>query len=298
MKSSKSAPPTTTSRRAFASELLIAAACAAPVVAGCGAGTPLLHPAHALPPGAVTFGAGVSSAFVLGDADVQMDEARQLGAPGAAPSQDPQQEFAEGAIAYIANPPGLAPWVGARAGVGAESDAGVTYFGRSVRVDARHAFEDGDTALSVGLGLTGLLIQPGSNATSSATIPGLDSDEVTGFGADAPVLAGWRSDAQLISVWGGARGGFERMFGTLRLFDGVIPGEPADFEATRWYVGGLFGLSIGVEPVRVAVELDASWSHASGVVDRESNTNPSGRKSSGSVEAWTVVPAGAVVGRF
>ena len=51
--------------------------------AGCGGGMPLFHPAHALPPDRVTMGAGVSAQFVSGQADDQIQAARQAMADGA-----------------------------------------------------------------------------------------------------------------------------------------------------------------------------------------------------------------------
>jgi hypothetical protein len=262
----------------------------------------------------VTLGAGLSSAFVLGEAQTEIDEARlAVGVPGEEVTGGREQDFVEGAVAIIATPPGLAPWVGGRVGVGEDSDAGVTYSGRSVRVDGRHAFEDDNVALSLGLGVSGLLQRPGSDAPAQSgpsgepvapggrtgQIPGLDAGNVTGFGADIPVIAGWRSDAELVSVWGGARGGYERMSGELLLRINLDPTveQPADFEATRWYAGGLVGLAVGVEPIRVAVELDVTWSQASGAIDVPAGTSPPARRTA-SVQAVTVVPAAAVVGRF
>ena len=41
---------------------------AAPLAGACGGATPLLHPAHTLAPGKVSFGAGASGTFLAGDA--------------------------------------------------------------------------------------------------------------------------------------------------------------------------------------------------------------------------------------
>src|SRR5258706_5050818 len=99
------------------------AACLLAVV-GCGGGVPLLHPAHVLPAGRVSAGAGVSGEFSL----------RSNGAPR--PPGDPEQAGFEDAVARAALSPGIAPWVGTRAGLGARLEGGLPDTGRAVRVDA------------------------------------------------------------------------------------------------------------------------------------------------------------------
>ena len=49
--------------------------------------------------------------------------------------------------------PGISPWVSARVGLPHANEAGLTYTGRSLRLDGRHAFSLGGAwALSLGLG--------------------------------------------------------------------------------------------------------------------------------------------------
>jgi len=265
-----------------------------------------MHPAHALPAGRVTMGAGVSNNFVLGDADRSIEEARAATQPlGAISEPSAQQTYAAGAIAHTLGAPGLAPWVGARAGIGYTSDAGLTYTGRTVRADARHAFQNEKLALSAGGGLSGVLARPGEDtpgssggrqlgaAPGSSAIPGLDARGVTGWGADVPVIVGYRSDAELVQVYGGARGGYERLTGEIRL--NVDPNaqtiQTAQLSASRWYVGGLLGVAVGVRPIWAVVELAANYMRFEGELDWQ-DTGPV------KLDGVTLQPSGAVVGKF
>jgi len=88
-------------------------------VVGCGGGAPLLHGVQAVPRNTVTVGAGFSGAVL------------PLEASGEGDASDRQQ------LKTAAVSPGLAPWVGARLGVGGGYDLGLTYTGRLARFDAR-----------------------------------------------------------------------------------------------------------------------------------------------------------------
>ncbi|MEB2324943.1 MAG: hypothetical protein OZ921_20685 [Sorangiineae bacterium] len=243
----------------------------ATLAGGCGGGAPLLHPAHALAPGAVRMGAGVSSTLVSGGAKTAMDDARRaVTAQGAVATPADEAAFARGALASILLAPGLAPWVGARAGFGA-GDAGLTYSGRAVRVDVRAVTGDEHLALSAGLGASGVLQRPSTGAPSDGGrggdgLPGLDATDVSGWGLDLPALVGWRSDGRVVELWAGLRAGYERAGGTVVL--GVDP-DPAvrrelELRGERLYGGGLVGVAVGVAPVWAALELDASYQRVTG----------------------------------
>src|SRR4051812_555290 len=90
------------------------------LVAACGGGTPLLHSAHTLPAGRVSAGAGVSGQFAFH-------------AGSRPPPDDPEQSGFVAAVERAALAPGVAPWVGARAGLGARVEGGLAYTGRAVR---------------------------------------------------------------------------------------------------------------------------------------------------------------------
>jgi len=264
-----------------------------------------MHPAHALPQNRVSFGAGVSNQFVLGDASHAIDRARVAASPtgqGIDPVER-DRDFITGAVAQTLGAPGLAPWVGARAGLGLTTEAGVSYTGRSARLDGRHAFEFGDKALSIGAGVSGVLAHPGHDEPSEAPrigntldatgeIPGLDAGDVSGFGFDVPVIVGMRSDAELFQVWFGARGGYERLSGELLMaLDPAAVVERAELRASRWYAGGLLGVAIGVRPVFIAVELDASYQRFEGELDRTATSRAK-------LDGLTLAPTGAVVAKF
>ena len=209
---------------------------------GCAGSTPLLHPAHTLQPGRVMMGAGVAG---------------HLGALEAADIVG--EDTSEGVLEDFAVAPGVAPWAAGRIGIDGDNEAGVTYAGRSFRVDFRHAFKLEPLHLSLGLG-------------GSALIPrrrGGDADlgSAYGGGFDVPVLLGWVSDAELYSVWFGPRGGFEYLVGdvleselrTTGRGDTFVP-----FEARHGFVGGLLGAKIGFRNFHVALEVDVAYHLADG----------------------------------
>lgn len=242
MPTSKSAPPPTTTPLAFESDEgrvrpRVALAAATLFVAACGGGSPLFHGAHVLNPGATAEGAGFSGTFTTGDAK--------------AAARSPRA--AERSAALDALAPRVAPWVNARVGIGAESEAGLTYSGRAVRLDARRAFEDGAVALSVGAGASAVLrggdSQRETTGTSSTWGP-------WGYGFDVPVVVGWKSSAGVVSLWGGVRGGFEKLT--------ADRSSAIELDLNRWYGGGLVGLGLGFRHVQAALELDAYYQGVSG----------------------------------
>jgi hypothetical protein len=245
-------------------------------------------------------GAGVQGNFVLGDADDRIAGARAAVASGGAISSPAEQQaYAEGAIAHVLFAPGLAPWVGARVGVGYETEAGLAYTGRSARVDARHAFEAKDVALSAGLGASAVLSRRGSGSDDDPTardqaVPGLDANGLSGWGIDVPILVGWRSDPELVQVWGGVRGGYERVLGDviLRVDPSATTEETSEFDASRWYGAGVVGVMVSIDPIWVGVELAAAFGRAEGELDI------GGSHLTGKATALSLSPAGAVGARF
>lgn len=287
--------------------------CASATLVGCGGGAPLMHPAHTLKPNQISFGAGVSGNFATGELDESIDSANEItGRGGAVVSDEDEEAFVRGAVSDTLIAPGIAPWVGARAGVAEHSDAGLTYTGRSVRVDGRYAFEARQWALSIGGGASGVLTRPGSETPTeqgagpgpdasieSDAITGLNANNVSGYGFDVPVLAGWRSTGDVVRAWLGARGGIERLSGEILLqidTDRVV--DTADFEGDRWYVGGLAGFAIGLFPVWVTVEVSVAYQQASGSIARVNPTTSETDRTTGSVEGLTFAPAAALLTQF
>jgi hypothetical protein len=239
--------------------LLLAGCCTGvPFLTGCGGGVPLLYEAHVLPRGTARVGAGLSGTFAAGDASNAMRGARGLAATGADPGRD--AAYAAGAAAAIGVEPGVAPWVGGRFGLPGDNEAGLTYTGPTVRVDARHAFQNATTAFSIGPGVS-LSSAPENDA---AAIPNLEI-RARKLGADLPLILGWRSVAGIVSGWAGVRGGFERATGTVSL-GGIDPARSGDLSLTRWYAGGVIGLGFGFRHVHAVLELDASYCRVAGTL--------------------------------
>jgi hypothetical protein len=215
------------------------------------------------------------------------------------------QRGVEEAVARMALSPGVAPWVAVRGGLGARTEAGITYTGRTVRADARHAFGGHAVALSVGAGASGVFArstehdEAGSAPPPSERVPRVGPElTANGYGFDVPIIVGWRSTASVVQVWAGARGGFERLSGDLPFIP--MEGAPlpaASFTATRWWGGGLVGGAVGLPPLMVAVELDVAYQAASGSATFPGPGAPPPLRD-GTVTGLTVAPAGAIIGKF
>ena len=223
-----------------------------------------MHPAHPMAEDDVTFGAGFSGTVpITPEIDATNTEERVV---------------EEGAFA-----PGLAPWVGGRVGLDGQFDAGLTYTGRSIRVDGRYAtlLGDGPGAVSIGLGASGLLPKRKDDL-------GL---RVGGFGGDVPILLGYMSDADIYSAWIGARGGAEFLNGERELDpDPLDPDLPPAQDISGWHAqaGGLIGLRIGFRYVFAVLELDAAMHWASVDVGDTTIT----------INQFSIAPAGALVIKF
>lgn len=262
--------------RAFAISSLL-------ITAGCGAGAPLLHPAHGLAPGSVSGASGVSAHFAPPDAQDAMDEAGQL---SSARRADDPQVLVDGAIAQTLSTPGLAPWFSVRAGLVQNTEGGLSYTGRRARADLRYVFEFDRTALSAGAGFTGIMPNIGADPPAEACdapdycpdpivndsyseIPGFDGGSVSGWGLDLPLLWGFRSEPGLFALWAGVRARYEDMTGDFR-FEAAAGPRTAHASGSRWVFQGVVGLAVGVKPVWALVELSPAFERMSGKVNLES----------------------------
>lgn len=235
---------------------------------GCGGGSPLLHPARTLRRGDVRAAGGVSAHVVPGSLGEDVRRARAIAARDAtgasslgAPGQSP--EYAKGALVTAAIAPGLAPFVGARVGVGNAFEGGLAYTGRGVRIDLRRSFDEGPYSLSLGLGVSAALY----GRQRGSALPNVDLGALHGYGADVPVLFGWESPNGLYSLWAGPRGGFEWVSIealTSEPKDIVLGGAPLRLEATRWYAGGVLGVATGFNHVHVALEAAVAYQVVNG----------------------------------
>jgi hypothetical protein len=249
------------------------------LLGSCGGGIPLLHPAFALAPGQTAFSAGMSDHFVLGDEQRALDDARRRLPEG--PASDPR--FDQGVLAAVTEGPALSPFVSARAGIPGSNEAGLSYTVQALRGEARHAFEVGQSAVSLGLGVTARVF-----GQSTLELPGTDLRRASGWGVDLPLLYGYRTDPDLISVWGGLRGSFDRWSGSMAL----DAGERFKLDASRLALGPVLGLAVGVPPFSVAVELEVDCARVAGSLDR------AGTRYDVQLGGWSAHPAGALVARF
>lgn len=271
------------------------------LLTACGGGAPLLHPAHTLSEGDVSFAAGTSGRFAFGglhDAERRLDDA--AGIPGGATTDAEREGFIKGAVARFAVAPGVAPFVAGRVGLGNHNEAGLTYTGRGVRLDGRHAFEWPKLALSIGAAATGALARPGQQPTDHVgDMPGADTGlrtvtltSLSGYGVELPVLFGYRSDADVVRAWAGLRAGLERDHFDLALVEAPDTPLGTTGQATRYWGGGLVGFSVGLSPIEVRVEIDAAYESARGRLRLYEGDL------SGSVAGWSLTPAMAISAKF
>lgn len=264
----------------------------------CGGGAPLLHPVHTLREEELTFAAGTSGHFVLGDLAQAKDDLAHAATESATTSAE-QQRFAQGALAKFAMAPGVAPYVAGRAGLGNHNEAGLTYTVRSLRIDARHAFEWPSVALSVGLVAIGTLPRlgdrPKDNVDDTEGTTGLRTVELVsprGYGLELPLLFGYRSAADVVKLWTGLRAGFERDDFDLTLVESPDHAVSSSANASRLWAGGLVGFSVGLAPIDVRVELDAAYERAEG------DLVTAGGELSAEVSGWSLTPAMAISAKF
>jgi hypothetical protein len=238
----------------------LALAAAAP---GCAGGTPLLHPAHVLRPGVASVGAGMSGELVL--------LPRALADTG------------QGDLETLSVSPGVAPWVSGRVGLDGSNEGGLTYTGRLIRVDGRHAFALGAPTLSVGLGAAAVLARRPEH--------GADATSVAGVGFDAPVLLGFQSQNDVYALWLGPRVGFELLRGKLQgeANDPMTREAPVlDVSGQHLQVGFVLGMRVGLRHLHVAIEVGAAYHRAEGDIGDTSVT----------LEQATIAPGGALVVTF
>ena len=232
---------------------------------GCGAGAPLLHSAHVLHAGDVSAGAGLSGELALS----QLSVGTGTDLRGA------------GRLAQLAAAPGIAPWVGGRVGLVGSNEAGLTYTGRNLRIDVRHAFALGTAALSVGVG--------GSMITAERPGQDIAGSSVFGGGVDIPVLFGVHSKSDLYAFWIGPRAGFEALSGHVAMSQGQTDALVlSDVSARHFFSGFVVGVRGGFRHIHVAIEVDGAYHRADGSI----------RGSSTGVGLFALAPSGALLISF
>jgi len=269
--------------------VLVSASCAS-VLSGCAGGSPLLHPAHTLRPGQTRFGAGVAAQFALGDASSALSEARGSTAPAAL--DKPSDAYVRGALVAAAVAPGISPYASGRTGIWEGGEAGLSYTGRTARADARHALDFGRLALSFGMGASALLGH--RTGGTSDQLDRLQLDGVSGWGADLPIVFGWRSKADVVWWWAGARGGYESIRGSVGyVLPTTTPGQESstlsgDVDARRLHASALTGIAIGFRHVHAAIELQGGYHDARGKMWGVDT----------SIQGFSLTPSAALLGSF
>jgi hypothetical protein len=255
----------------------------------------MLHPAQPLPSGVTSLGAGIGSHWIGGQASQEVDATRLR----IAAAQGGSLELAPAALVAAAVwSPGLFPWVNMRMGLGAESEAGISYAGRKARVDGRHALIFGRWAFSMGLGATIGIAHPSdfnsagtSTLGSAEPLSGLDTSGVRSLGADVPFIVGWHSTADIARLWIGFRPSYEHAYGSLTS-NFPLPAATLDFRSDVLSLSGLAGLAMGLRPLFIALELGFGDSRAHGSLLGNSTTPIGG---SASVSAFSFTPAAALI---
>jgi hypothetical protein len=282
---------------------------------GCGGSAPLLHPAHTLFPGDVSVGAGLSAEVALNPrqavsasgsaASPEAERAASLqdltvplsvgpnraSTPPGSPASGPaglisaaagSSAYQSASITSIAPQP--APWVGARVGIRGSNEAGITYAGRSIRIDGRHAWSLGSPTLSVGLGATALLPERPDHDDAVGS--------VFGGGVDVPVLIGLKSKNDLYAGWLGVRGGFETLKGDIAGLPSAGGASSApiteEVSAQHYYVGLVLGLRAGFRHLHVALEVQGALHRAVGTIGGDDIAQ----------SVITLTPGGAVIISF
>jgi hypothetical protein len=113
------------------------------------------------------------------------------------------------------------------------------------------------------------------------------------------VLFGWQSRGEIVALWLGARPGYERL-GNLGVQPDPTEQMPASTLADAYQVtaSGLLGLSVGMSPVWVALELEATqhWVQASEQI--EDTAGGPDLELDAHFRAFSLAPAGALLVRF
>ena len=217
--------------------------------------------------------------------------------PGGATTAEERRGFVQGALVRFAAAPGVAPFAAARVGLGNHNEAGLSYSGRSLRLDGRHAFEWESVAFSLGLAGAGVLARAGDRPEDgpSGSDRGLRTAELTsvrGYGLELPLMFGYRSSADVVMLWAGLRGGFER-----DSFDAVLvdwPDTPlaTSGAASRFWGGGLVGFAVGLPPIQVRTEVNVAYETVQGYL------LTGGGKLEGDVAGWSLTPGLAISAKF
>lgn len=161
--------------------------------------------------------------------------------------------------------PGLGTVVRASFGLGARTEATLRYGGRDLGLGLRwNAFESrteqaGALAFLLGIEARGRLAVRPDDAV-------VHRDDARGYGVVAPIGVAFQSDAGLVTAWGVAQLGLERIAGP---FQRDADAPTLDIRLLRTFVAGQFGVGIGFRRVRVMAEIGVERDFIRGTVGGE-----------------------------
>lgn len=242
---------------------------------GCAATSPMLVEPRLVREGDVRLQlGGAAAAPVGGDLAAIQAGRQQLDASETAPPDDPSttQKLLPATVVGFGARPGVAPLVRTTLSLSKSIEASLLYGGRDARVGGRYLLWESRSvdagAVTLSIGGDGHVLLRGR--PEDGYINGVASENVRGYGVQAPLLLGWQSDAGLLIAYVGALVGYERVTGQIA-FTGRAGTAPAkDVVIGRAHVTGTLGLGLGFRKVRVIVECGARRDFISARIGDES----------------------------
>lgn len=239
---------------------------------GCATASPTLVSARVLAPARLELDVG--SAYVTPVAETALTQAQ--------PTNASREALLRGAVAFAANPPGVAPYVQGRTGLGGSAEASVALIGRFLRMGVRRELlRDGYWTLTGGVNARFAFL-----ATGTATaVPDVSLVESRVYGGELTLQLGY-TRRDIYDLWATLRGGY--LYGDGRAKDPARGPDPYDLLAHRVEAGLTLGMRIAFGRIGVGVELETQYVWSSGGDGTVSV----------SADHLALVPAGAVTYRF
>lgn len=241
-------------------------------VLGCATASPTLVSARVLAPARLELDVG--SAYVTPVAETALTQAQ--------PASASREALLRGAVAFAANPPGVAPFVQARTGLGGSAEASVALLGRFLRMGVRREFvRAGYWTLTGGVNARFAFIAPGA----ATAVPDVTLVESRVYGGELTLQVGY-TRRDIYDLWVALRGGY--LYGDGRAKDPARGPDPYELLAHRVETGLTLGLRVAFGRVGVGVELETQYVWSTGGDGRTTVR----------ADHLALVPAGALTYRF
>lgn len=216
--------------------------------AGCATASPTLVSARVLP--ASRFALDVGSSYVTPVAQEALSAAQSLSATPA--------DRLRGAVAFSAQPPGVAPIVQGRAGLGGSAEASVALIGRFVRLGARREFlRDGFWTLTGGANARLAFLASGS----ATAVPGFELNESRVYGGELTLQLGY-TRRDIYDLWVSARSGY--LYADGRATDTRRGPDAFSLAAHRLEAALAVGMRVAFGRVGVGIELEGQYAWSTG----------------------------------